>query len=275
MSDNLVTQFYTENVHSEWRRLVKNAYHRLELDTTLHFLAKYLPPGGHVLDAGGGPGRYTLELARRGYDVTLVDSTQANLDFARRMGKRYKIQQRVQQIALASIVDLSQFPEGAFDAVLCSGGPLSHVLDGEERARAISELVRVTKPAAPIFVSVIGRIAVLAVILNELTVEIGMQHYDKLINTGDYLGERGFTACHFFLPEEFQLAFTRPDLEILEMAGLEGISTLHHKALNRLAKDKQHYLPWLETHLQTCTHPTVVGMSEHMLVVARKIAIPV
>ena len=196
-----------------------------------------------MLDAGGGPGRYTLELARRGYDVTLLDATQANLDFARRMVKRYKIQQRVQQIALASIVDLSQFPEGAFDAVLCSGGPLSHVLDGEERARAISELVRVTKPAAPIFVSVIGRIAVLAVILNESTMEIGMQHYDKLINTGDYLGERGFTACHFFLPEDFRLAFTRPDLEILEMAGLEGISTQHHKAINRLAKDNQHYLP--------------------------------
>ncbi len=31
-----------------------------------------------------------------------------------------------------------------------------------------------------------------------------------------------------------------------------------------------HPLVWLETHFRTCTHPAVVGMSEHMLIVCRK-----
>jgi 2-polyprenyl-3-methyl-5-hydroxy-6-metoxy-1,4-benzoquinol methylase len=271
MSDSLVTQFYTENVRGEWRRLVKNPYHRLEFDTTLHFLGKYLPPNGHVLDAGGGPGRYTLALARKGYDVTLLDATPANLDFARRMIKRYKIQDRVQQITPGSIVDLSQFPESSFDAILCTGGPLSHVMHAEGRDLAISEFVRVAKPGGPIFISVIGRMAVLVVILNESTQEIGMEHYQRLVDTGDYLGERGFTACHFFLPEEFRKALTRPDLEILEMVGLEGLSTQHINALNLLAKDEARFKFWFKTHLQTCTHPSVIGMSEHMLIVCRKI----
>jgi 2-polyprenyl-3-methyl-5-hydroxy-6-metoxy-1,4-benzoquinol methylase len=270
MTDALVKEFYSSQVRAEWRRLIKNPYHRLELDTTLHFLNKYMPPHGLVLDAGGGPGRYTLELAKKGYDVTLLDATQANLDFAKRMLRRHGLLKRVKQIIAGSIVDLSQFSDGTFDAVLCSGGPLSHVLDPHQRERAISELVRVVKPGAPIFVSVIGRLAVLIVILGESQAEIGMPHFKLLCETGDYRGERGFTACHFFLPEEFHQAFTRPDIQILEMAGLQGISSQHNRQLNRLAKDEKLYKLWLDTHLQTCTHPTAVGMSEHMLIVGRK-----
>lgn len=270
MTDALVKEYYSNQVRAEWRRLVKDPYHRLEFATTLHFVDKYMPPHGLVLDAGGGPGRYTLELAKMGYDVVLLDATQANLDFAKRMLRRHGMQTRVKQITNGSIVDLSQFSDGTFDAVLCSGGPLSHVLDPHQRDRAISELVRVGKPGAPIFVSVIGRLSVLRVILIESQIEIDMPHFKLLCDTGDYLGERGFTACHFFLPEEFRQAFTRPDIQILEMAGLQGISSHQNRQLNQLAKDEKLYKVWLDTHLQTCTHPSVVGISEHMLIVCRK-----
>jgi SAM-dependent methyltransferase len=270
MTDMLVKKFYTENLRSEWRRLVKDAYHRLEFNTTLHFLDKYLPAHGSVLDAGGGPGRYTLELAKKGYDVSLVDATQANLEFAKRMVRRHGVQTRVKQIIPGSIVDLSQFPEDSFDGILCSGGPLSHILDARDRTQAISELRRVAKPGAPIIVSVMSRLSVLIVILIESQLEIGLPHFEQVLETGDYLGGHGFTACHFFLPEEFRQAFTRPDLEILEMAGVQGISSHHNRQLNQLAKDEKRYKIWLETHLQTCTHPAVVGMSEHMLMVCKK-----
>jgi SAM-dependent methyltransferase len=270
MADMLIKEFYTDNVRSEWRRLVKNAYHRLEFDTTLHFLNRYLPENGWVLDAGGGPGRYTLELAKNGYQVTLLDFTQANLDFATRMLKRYRLQAQVKQIVQGSIVDLSKFPDASFDSVLCSGGPLSHILHGNDRRRAVSELVRVAKPGAPIFVSVISRFGVIIEILKYSQLEIGMPHFQQICDSGDYLGGSGFTACHFFFPEELRQDFSRPDLEILEMAGLEGIATQHMKELNQIAKDKNLFNPWLKLHLQTCTHPSVVGMSEHILIVCRK-----
>ncbi|PWB51412.1 MAG: class I SAM-dependent methyltransferase [Anaerolineales bacterium] len=269
-SEDLVKQFYSESVHSEWRRLVKNPYHRLELNTTLHFLEKYLPAQGLILDAGGGPGRYTLELAQRGYQMVLLDATQANLDFARRMVRRYGIQDRVKEIACGSIVDLSRYAENTFDAVICTGGPLSHVLDPAGRQQAISELVRVVKPGSPLFVSVIGRLAVLVVILIESQVELDMPHFELLRESGDYHGERGFTACHFYLPEELLGEFSRPDLAILELAGLEGISTQHIREFNRLARDEKRFSSWLQTHYRTCTHPGGVAMSEHMLIISRK-----
>ena len=91
MAETLVRDFYTGYVQKEWKRLIKDAYHRLEYETTLHFLEEHLPRKGLILDAGGGPGRYTIELARRGYEVVLLDLTPANLEFARRQIKRAKI----------------------------------------------------------------------------------------------------------------------------------------------------------------------------------------
>jgi S-adenosylmethionine-dependent methyltransferase len=88
MSTSIVRDYYTTQVLKEWRRLVRDAYHRLEYETTLHFLEQYLPKTGRILDAGSGPGRYTLELARRGYTLSALDLTPANLAFARKRVKQ-------------------------------------------------------------------------------------------------------------------------------------------------------------------------------------------
>ena len=57
----------------EWNRLVMDAYHSLEFLLMMHYLRKYLPETGKILDAGGGPGRYAIELCRAGYAVILLD----------------------------------------------------------------------------------------------------------------------------------------------------------------------------------------------------------
>ena len=270
MTESIVREYYTGQVRKEWRRLVRDAYYRVELETTLHFLEKYLPKKGKILDAGGGPGRYTLELAKRGYDVVLLDMTPANLEFARRQIRRAKLQDRVKEVVEGSIVDLSRFEEGHFDAVICLGGPLSHVIDDAKRDRAISELIRVTKKGGPLFVSVMSRLSLLAIELTMFQYEIEMPHFIQIRDTGSYEGGYGFTCCHFFLPEELREAFSGKGVTIVEMVGLEGIGSLHRRHVNQLAKDEKRWKIWLETHYQTCTHPAVVGMSEHMLIVSRK-----
>lgn len=270
MSESLVKDYYTAHVRQEWRRLVQDAYHRLELETTLHFLGKYLPRQGKILDAGGGPGRYTVELASRGYQMTLLDFTPANLAFARRQIKRRQLQDQVSAMIEGSIVDCPQLESGSFDAVICLGGPLSHILDQDKRERAIAELIRLAKKDAPIFVSVMGRLSLLLVELRLFQHEIEMPHFIEIRDTGDYQGGSGFTACHFFYPEELRGAFEEQGVKILEMAGLEGLSSHHDRKLNQLAKNETRWKIWLETHYQTCTHPAVVGIAEHILVVCQK-----
>jgi len=60
-----IRDYYIQSVEYEWNRLIQDPYHRLEFDTTMYFLKKYLPKKGLILDAGGGPGRYTIELAKK------------------------------------------------------------------------------------------------------------------------------------------------------------------------------------------------------------------
>lgn len=266
-----VKKYYTGCVSKEWGRLVKNSYYKLEFDVTVHFLKKYLPRKGLILDAGGGPGRYTIELARQGYDTVLLDITPANLEFAERQIKKKKLQNKVKDVIRGSIADLSRFADNTFDAVICLGGPLSHILESKRRDKAISELTRVARRNAPVFVSVMSRLALLAAALKFFPNEIELPRFKKYRDTGDYVGGYGFTACHFFLPEELEESFTRRNIKILEMVGVEGIGSHLQEKINELARNKKRWKIWLETHYKTCTHPTVVGISEHILIVCKKL----
>ena len=108
MTEKLVKKFYSEYGIKEWKRLVQDPYHRLEFETTMYFLKKYLPTKGLILDAGCGPGRYTIELAKLGYDVVLLDLTPELLDIAKKKIKKAKVQNRVKQILQGSITNLSR-----------------------------------------------------------------------------------------------------------------------------------------------------------------------
>jgi ubiquinone/menaquinone biosynthesis C-methylase UbiE len=266
-----VKQYYTANVKAEWARLGSDPYHKLELDTTLAFLWKYLPRRGLILDAGGGPGRYAIELAKAGYEVVLLDLSSANLAFAKKQVRKERVGLRVRELLQGSVTDLSAFSDNTFDAVVCLGGPLSHVLAESDRNRAIQELARVAKDRAPVFISVMSRLSVLASELKYFQDEIELPTFRKIRDSGDYLGGRGFTACHFFLPEEFRNALLESKmLEVTEMVGLEGIGSNHREAVNKLAKNQRRWKVWLETHQETATHPSVVGTSEHILAICRK-----
>ncbi len=76
-----VLRTYDSDPQYEWDRMDR---HRMEFATTFRALETWLPPPpARLLDCGGGPGRYAVELARRGYRVTLFDLSAGNLALAR------------------------------------------------------------------------------------------------------------------------------------------------------------------------------------------------
>jgi ubiquinone/menaquinone biosynthesis C-methylase UbiE len=267
-----IKQHYTEYGIREWRRLVKNPYHRLEFDTTMHFLKKYLPKKALILDAGGGPGRYTIELAKLGYDLVLLDLTPKLLKIAQREIKKAQVESHVKQIIEGSFDDLSMFENNAFDAIICFGS-LGHLLHRKQREQAIDELIRVTKKDAPLFLSVIGRLAVLLIGLVRAPEELKINGlYQHIYNTGDYEGDYGFTACHFYLPEELEASLNQRKVKILKAVGLEGLATMHRREINKLYRhNSELWKKWWDLHLLTCTHPTAVGISEHFMIICKKL----
>jgi len=63
----------------EWQRLDSCAYYRIVYLLHLDFIRSLIGPGRKILDAGCGAGRYSIELARRGCEVTLLDISDVQL----------------------------------------------------------------------------------------------------------------------------------------------------------------------------------------------------
>jgi ubiquinone/menaquinone biosynthesis C-methylase UbiE len=272
----VVREFYDEHSEEEWRRLFQDAYHKLEFLVTMHFLDKYLPRSGLILDAGGGPGRYSIELAKKGYGMVLVDISPKCLEIAKREIKSSNVEDKV-KVLEGSIVDLTRFDDELFDAVICLG-PLSHLINKPDREKALNEILRVAKKNAPIFVSAINRYGVYRTVLHELPELLVDQSHEETFTKGihraHYLHPRephgGFTDAYFFRPIELRKLFETKGAQTLEMATCEGLSSHLQEQTNLVYDDKQKWQRWLKLIYQTCNDPTIIGMGEHLLYVGRK-----
>lgn len=285
MSDMDPRSYYDDLAEGEWERLAANPVARLEFETTTEYLERYLPaadcasvrvrPGAfdhapvRVLDAGGGPGRYTCWLAERGYEVAHCDLSAEQVRLAReRVGER-DLGGRV-AVGQADVRDLP-YGSDEFDAVCCLGGPLSHVLDADERERALCELGRVARDGAPVFVSVIGRLA---------AVRFGMKHgghpgvFGHVARTGDYTDallaehdEEGWADCHFFRADEPESAVEAAGLGVETLVGLEGLAAHLQDDLEDAGAERIEGVR--DVHGTLCEERSVVDTSEHILAVCR------
>jgi SAM-dependent methyltransferase len=127
---------------------LRNAFTKgTEQEVTFLWDALELQPGARVLDAGCGPGRHALALARRGCEVTGIDISE---DFVELATCAAREQQLPATFVRGDVRDLAY--DGEFDAVisLCQGGfgllggpgvedPLPHDTDVLRRfARALT-----------------------------------------------------------------------------------------------------------------------------------------
>ena len=140
-------EYFDDYGEQEWARFETGRTPSLSLNTHIRMLEGYVRPGDRVLDAGAGPGRFTLEMLRLGAHVTALDISPGQLELLRA---------RVPDVEtmLGDITDLSHFEDDTFDVTVCFGGPLSYVLDRADQA--VAELTRVTKPGGHVLVSVMG-----------------------------------------------------------------------------------------------------------------------
>jgi SAM-dependent methyltransferase len=98
-----------------------------------HYLRRFVSSGDRVLDAGAGPGRFTMELARLGGRVTVIDVSPVQLELNRQRLVAAGLEDKIESRRQADILDLSAFPDGSFDVVVCYGGPLRQTTYGLAR----------------------------------------------------------------------------------------------------------------------------------------------
>ena len=68
-----IRRYYDALGEGEWDRLSAEPADEVKAHVHAHYLREFVHAGDHVLDIGAGPGRFTIELARRGASVTVAD----------------------------------------------------------------------------------------------------------------------------------------------------------------------------------------------------------
>ena len=206
-------EFFDEYGEQEWTRFERGVTPAPSIAIHTQILEGYVRPGDKVLDAGCGPGRFTLELLRLGSHVTALDISPGQLELLRA---------RVPDIeaVVGDVTDLSRFPDDAFDVTVCFGGPLSYVVDRAERA--IAELARVTRPGGHLLVSVMGLAGAVihyAPILVELARRDGPAKSLEVARTGVLPEGEGYghLAMRMYLWEELE-ELLAPHGEVVEGA---------------------------------------------------------
>ncbi len=261
-----VRRFYDAHTGYEWERMER---HRTEFAVTLHALAEHLPPApARVLDCGGGPGRYAIEMARRGYAVTLFDLSPELLAFAREKAAEAGV--AFDAVEEGTALDLSRFPDAAFDAVLLMG-PLYHLFEESERRAALLEATRVLKPGGVLFAAFISRFAAHRDCAARYPGRLleDREAYTRILDTGTFPPEvEGGWTAYFAHPEEISPLCRSAGLDLEALLGVEGLVSGHETAINLTTGEA--WAEWVKISARVAPEMTLTGASDHLLAIARK-----
>jgi S-adenosylmethionine-dependent methyltransferase len=263
-----IERYYDRESESEWERLER---HRTEFAVTMRTLLDHLPlPPARVLDCGGGPGRYAIELAQRGFAVTLFDLSAENLRLAQVKSQAAEVKLVAYEHGTAT--DLSRFMDEAFDAVLLMG-PLYHLLEANERHQALLEARRVLCHGGLLFATFITRYApFLYCAAHETDWPVREPEFaESLLQTG-IMPPRGAESSAFVAhcahPGEVPSLIEESGLDVVALLGVEGLVSMIEDGVNALSGAA--WEKWVELNHRVAADPSVHGCVEHLLAVAVK-----
>lgn len=265
---NPVESFYDLHVDYEWHRLER---HRMEFAIAAKALEEYLPPSGSVIDIGGGPGRYSLWLASKGYEVTLADLSAANLKRATELSDARPTPERIRAFIHANAVDLSVLPDARFDAALLMG-PLYHLLKEDERRAAVREALRILKPGGTLFASFIARYApIIDVIVGDPAwlVEHN-EEMEEFLVFGFQTAERAapFTSFYTAHPADVEPFMESCGASTVTLLAQEGLAAGREQEVNKL--EGSAWQKWVDLNYRLASDLHLLAGAEHLLYVGKK-----
>lgn len=229
---------------------------------TWRYIGRYLPHAGAILDAGGGTGKWSIPIAKRGLNVVLFDISQEMLNVA---------SSKVIESGLEKHVSFRQgdichmpFADGAFDFALAEGDPISYCSNPD---LAVEELSRVLKPKCYLSAGVDSLYYTLRRMLNQPNVEFDRFHQvskDKRFYAADW----GFN-CWLFTPKDLKKLFTKHGFKVVKIVGKPVMFTSRPET-EAVFKEPAKVRKVLEIEMKFSEETSIVGYGGHLHIVARK-----
>ncbi|MFE3572981.1 class I SAM-dependent methyltransferase [Lysinibacillus sp. NPDC059133] len=261
------------NQFDEWGRLEREP---IEFQVNWHYIKKYMPKKGYILDNGAGPGKYSMELAKDGYKVTLADLTPRLVEVAKNKAKELDLEGRFEGFYTADAKELNMFKEEQFDSSLMLG-PMYHLQKENDRIKAVKELKRVTKKGGLVFVAFMPRIRH---ILTSLLFPENWRPNDNLDNiiqfsqTGcfNHADKGRFTGAYYFNIEDIKPFMESQGFEtLLDLIGSNPGVILNNDSWNYWkGKGEEEVNKIINLIKEKATDPYILGISSHLLYIGMK-----
>lgn len=268
MIDNVsdIAAYYNNDPMREHSRLER---HQLEQDLTWRYLDLFMPARGSILEIGAATGRYTLELAKRGYMVTAVDMSTGLLNECRKNIATAGLEKQVRFI-VADARDLSEVTANGFDAVLLMG-PLYHLIEEADRQAVLRQAVERLRVGGTIISTFISRFGIMSDLIKNMPEWIeDQEEVSSILDNGKdphHHPNEGFRG-YFARVSEIAPLHETAGFETITLAGVEPAISADDESYNRL-EGKQRQL-WLDLLYRISTESSILGASRHLLYIGRK-----
>ncbi|MET3195876.1 class I SAM-dependent methyltransferase [Bacillus sp. OAE603] len=260
------------NQFDEWGRLEREP---IEFQVNWHFIKKYLPKTGCILDNGAGPGKYSMELAKEGFKVTLTDLTPKLVEIAKNKAKEFQLEGQFDGFYTADARELNMIKDEHFDATLMLG-PMYHLQKENDRIQAVQELNRVTKKNGLVFVAFMPRIRH---IFNSLLSPNNWKPNDKVDSilqfsqSGcfNHADEGRFTGAYYFNIEDINPFMETQGFESVDLIGSNVGAILNNDSWNYWRdKGDTEVEKIINLIKENATDPYILGISSHLLYIGKK-----
>ena len=262
---NYVIDSY-ENYQEE-NRLTTNQARKIEFITTTRVLNEYLQTKQKILDCAAGTGIYSFYLAEQGHEVTATDITPRHIEIINQTLKDKTYQM---QTAVLDATDMRMFADETFDVVL-NMGPFYHLLTEEQRMTCMSESLRVLKKGGLIFTAYIPRFYVFQYVAMSDRKYLDEKLAKQILQTGvlRHDDEKCFwTDTYYATKQEMEQMYCKHGVEVIDHFAQDGMTPMHASTVD--AWTEEEFRIWCEHHYQVCREESLLGASNHVIIVGRK-----
>lgn len=258
MDTSYLEKYYTK--FCEEKRL-ESRHGQVEFTTTMKYIHEYLKNYNNpkILEVGAGTGRYSCSLANEGFDVTAVELVKNNLGILK--AKKTSV-----KAYLGNAIDLSRFKDNSFDVILVLG-PMYHLINKEDKVKALKEAKRVLNKNGIIFI---------AYCMNDYSIINYLFKENKMI---EYLNKNQVTSDFKTISKEENLySYLRIEdinelnelvnLKRIKIIAQDGPTDYIRNIINKM--DEETFKIYIDYHLKTCERLDLIGASSHTLDIVTK-----
>ncbi len=255
---SLLEDYYS---HFNEDHRLQTRHGQVEFITSIKYIEECLEndQSKKILDIGAGTGAYSVYFSKKGYSVTAIELVKHNIEIFKSKNSNVEIHQ-------GNALDLSRFSDHSFDVTLLFG-PMYHLLNEEEKIKALSEAARVTKKGGYILTSYyMNDYAIITYgfikqhILEAIENHQVDDHY-HMINLKDDL----YSMVRI---EDIDFFNQKVGLKRVKIVAADGPSNYLRVVLNKLSDVE--FKEFIKYHLSTCERSDLLGASAHLLDIVLK-----